>query len=118
VASSPAGSIDRPYAYLIWRDPWMVDRTGGRFIASMLAAVGLLACADCSRVDAGRTIRSIPSPIPGAARQHRHPGVERAISLPSKREALLSLGRPVAIVDGESFSWFGSGAFPSSKAWP
>jgi hypothetical protein len=94
------------FAYLIWRDPWMAIGPG-TFIASMLTAVGLSAANMFPR-DAGEKNQKYPvtdpAVLPGDA-------VLLASSEPypfhRKREALLELGRPVAIVDGESFSWFG-----------
>ena len=94
------------FAYLIWRDPWMAIGPG-TFIASMLAAVGL----PPAQLLAGD----------GAEGNPKYPVIDPAV-LPDdavllassepypfhrKRESLLELGRPVAIVDGEAFSWFG-----------
>jgi len=95
-----------PFAYLIWRDPWMAIGPG-TFIASMLAAVGLPPAQMFPR-GAGEDDQKYPVTDPAVL-----PGstVLLASSEPypfhRKREALLALGRPVAIVDGESFSWFG-----------
>ena len=95
-----------PYAYLIWRDPWMVIGPE-TFIASMLAAVGLPPAQLFPR-DAGEDNQKYPVIDPGVLPDNT---VILASSEPypfhRKREALLALGRPVAIVDGESFSWFG-----------
>jgi hypothetical protein len=102
----PAVPAIGPYAYLIWRDPWM-GIGPGTFIASMLAAVGLPA----DRL------------FPSDARKGnpKYPVIEPA-SLPPdavllassepypfhrRRESLLALDRPAALVDGVSFSWFG-----------
>jgi hypothetical protein len=102
----PIGQAIGPYTYLIWRDPWMAIGAG-TFIASMLSAVGLPGDQLCTG--------DSPSGNP------RYPVIEPA-SLPPgtvllassepypfhrKRESLLGLERPAAIVDGEAFSWFG-----------
>jgi hypothetical protein len=95
-----------PFAYLIWRDPWM-GIGPGTFIASMLEAVGL-----------PREMLFPRAPVDG---NPKYPIVEpdalprNAVLLASsepypfhrKLDALLALDRPVAIVDGECFSWFG-----------
>jgi hypothetical protein len=95
-----------PFAYLIWRDPWMAIGPE-TFIASMLTAVGLppallLPCAPLEGIVKYPVID--PAELPDEA-------VLLASSEPypfhRKREALLALERPVAIVDGECFSWFG-----------
>ena len=95
-----------PFAYLIWRDPWMAIGPG-TFIASMLAAVGLSPGHLFPREPARGNPRYPviePESLPGDA-------VLLASSEPfpfhRKRDALLALDRPVALVDGESFSWFG-----------
>jgi len=95
-----------PVAYLIWRDPWMAIGQG-TFIASMLETVGvppalLLPAVDATSASKYPTLD--PDSLPRDA-------VLLASSEPypfhRKRDALLALDRPVAIVDGESFSWFG-----------
>jgi len=102
----PADQAIGSFAYLIWRDPWM-SIGPGTFIASMLGAVGL-PTAKMLPGDAGEGNPKYPvidpAVLPGDA-------VLLASSEPypfhRKRESLLELGRPVAIVDGEAFSWFG-----------
>jgi len=73
----------------------------------MLAAVGLPPAQLFPR-DAGEDNQKYPVTDPGVLPDNT---VILASSEPypfhRKREALLALGRPVAIVDGESFSWFG-----------
>ena len=104
--SAPAEQAIGPFAYLIWRDPWMAIGPG-TFIASMLEAVGLPPGMRFPREPlAGNPRYPIidPSSLPRDA-------VLLASSEPypfhRKRESLLALDRPVAIVDGEGFSWFG-----------
>ncbi len=90
-----------PGSYLIWRDPWMAIGPG-TFIASMLEAVGVPQAHLLPST--GRYPTFDPALLPGNT-------VLLASSEPypfhRKRDALLALDRPVAIVDGESFSWFG-----------
>ena len=102
----PGDSSIGPVAYLIWRDPWMAIGPG-TFIASMLEAVGVPPALLLPSVEsaAGRKYPTLePDSLPRDA-------VLLASSEPypfhRKRDALLALDRPVAIVDGESFSWFG-----------
>jgi hypothetical protein len=103
---APGEQAIGPFVYLIWRDPWMAIGEG-TFIASMLAAVGLPPSMLFPRVpQSGNSRYPIvdPDELPRDA-------VLLASSEPypfhRKRDALLGLNRPVAIVDGESFSWFG-----------
>jgi len=90
-----------PVAYLIWRDPWMAIGPG-TFIASMLDAVGVPQ--SLLFPTAGKYPTLDPDSLPDGT-------VLLASSEPypfhRKQDALLALDRPVAIVDGESFSWFG-----------
>ena len=102
----PSDPTPGPFAYLIWRDPWMAIGPG-TFIASMLATIGLpQALLHPTTTPAGNPKYPVVDPdlLPRDA-------VLLASSEPypfhRKREALLALERPVAIVDGESFSWFG-----------
>lgn len=91
--------------YLIWREPWMAC-TDGTFVASMLHAVGLpdgallprraadgdkYPAVDLDALPADTVILASSEPFPF----HR------------KHDELQALGRPVAIVDGEAYSWFG-----------
>ena len=102
----PASQAVGSFAYLIWRDPWMAIGPG-TFIASMLAAVGLPLAHMFPR-EAGEGNPRYPVIDPATLPIDT---VLLASSEPypfhRKREALLDLGRPGAIVDGESFSWFG-----------
>lgn len=90
-----------PVSYLIWRDPWMAIGPG-TFIASMLEAVGVPQA--LLLPSSGKYPTFDPASLPANC-------VLLASSEPypfhRKRDALLALDRPVAIVDGESFSWFG-----------
>jgi hypothetical protein len=102
----PADPAIGPFAYLIWQDPWM-GIGPGTFIASMLTAVGLpaeLLCTSDSLKGNPKYPLIEPASLPSNA-------VLLASSEPypfhRKREALLALDRPAAIVDGEAFSWFG-----------
>jgi hypothetical protein len=102
----PAVDAIGPFTYLIWRDPWMAIGPG-TFIASTLSAVGLPIALLCPResLDGNSKYPVIdPALLPPS-------GVLLASSEPypfhRKREFLLGLERPVAIVDGESFGWFG-----------
>jgi hypothetical protein len=88
-----------PFAYLIWRDPWMAIGPGRS--SPRCSPPSVFACAACSRGMPGGQIRSIPSPIPPCCPRTRSPGVERAISLPSEARGAPGTGPPVAIVDGE-----------------
>ena len=97
----PDGPSVGPVTYLIWRDPWMAIGPG-TFIASMLEAVGVPQARLLPA--SGKYPTLDPDSLPGNT-------VLLASSEPypfhRKRDELLALDRPVAIVDGESFSWFG-----------
>ena len=102
----PEDNAIGPFAYLIWRDPWM-GIGPETFIASMLAAVGLppeLLLPQVGLAGNPRYPVFDPSSLPADA-------VLLASSEPypfhRRRDFLLTLERPTAIVDGESFSWFG-----------
>ena len=102
----PTDQAVGPFTYLIWCDPWMAIGPD-TFIASTLSAVGLPGDLLCPRdsVDGNPKYPVIdPASLPPGA-------VLLASSEPypfhRKRDSLTGLGRPVAIVDGESFSWFG-----------
>lgn len=102
----PAEQEIGPFAYLIWREPWMAIGAG-TFIASMLTAVGLPPSMLYPR---GPHDGNSRYPVVDPATLPRN-AVVLASSEPypfhRKHDALLGLNRPVAIVDGESFSWFG-----------
>lgn len=95
-----------PVTYLIWRDPWMAIGPG-TFIASILEAVGVPP-ANLVPTVAETAGAKYPTLDPDLLPRDT---VLLASSEPypfhRKREALLALDRPVALVDGESFSWFG-----------
>jgi hypothetical protein len=95
-----------PVAYLIWREPWMAIGPG-TFIASMLEAVGVSPTLLLPPVD-GTPGLKYPTLQPDSLPRD---AVLLASSEPypfhRKPDALLALDRPVALVDGESFSWFG-----------
>jgi hypothetical protein len=101
--ADPAGQV---LLYVIWKNPWMC--VGPRtFIASMLSALGW----PPERLWSGSG-EFTPTNYP-EFRMEEVP--ESAVLFFSsepypfhrKKEELLSLGRPCAVVDGESFSWFG-----------
>lgn len=95
------------YVYVIWKDPWMVVRKD-TFIGSMLERVGI----DLANGEAGALL---------SASATKYPKLDE---LPARATVLLSsepypftkkfaneppeLPNPsIALVDGESFSWFG-----------
>lgn len=93
------------FAYLIWRDPWMAAGPG-TFIASVLEHVGvppeklhpgrvdpksLYPTLDLESLPASTILLFSSEPFPFA----------------KFKPQLRALGRPAALVDGESFSWFG-----------
>ena len=102
----PVDDAIGPFAYLIWRDPWMAIGPG-TFVSSMLARVGLKsdllfprAAVDINPKYPEIDLASLPPEAVLLASDEPYP-------FHRKREFLRALDRPVAIVDGEAFSWFG-----------
>jgi hypothetical protein len=94
-----------PVAYLIWRDPgWLSvpalssPRCSKRSVCRRRSSC--LLSRETSGLKARRSA-GLAAARPGAAR------LQRAYPFHRKQDALLALDRPVALVDGESFSWFG-----------
>jgi ABC-type Fe3+-hydroxamate transport system substrate-binding protein len=97
----PPQGTETKIVYIIWRDPWMTV-TSGTFIASVLQQVG---------------VKSIwPEAGPKKYPEFEMANVpEDAVLLFSSepfpfakfKDQLKSFARPAALVNGESFSWFG-----------
>ena len=88
------------FAYVIWRDPWMVAAPQ-TFIGSMLGAVGF-----------GSYQKTELEKYPKISLEDLNPETVLLFSsepypFEKKREELLALPFASALVDGESYSWFG-----------
>jgi Family of unknown function (DUF5522) len=99
VLESFGGEVSTRVVYLIWRDPWMCV-SSETFIGSVLRKLGrevwpLTGAAypeiQLEEIPADCTLLFSSEPFPFARR----------------RDEIAALGRAAAIVDGESFSWFG-----------
>lgn len=101
--TKPPVNADANVVYAIWRDPWMSVK-GGTFIASVLAKLGVDEC------------RLLPSEAQSLYPQFDFSSLQpdTIVLLSSEpfpfakfKEEFRNLSNPIALVDGESFSWFG-----------
>jgi hypothetical protein len=85
--------------YLIWRDPWMAV-SSETFIGSVLRKLGRDVWPADGKPYPEIQLESIPANCTLLFSSEPY-------TFARKREEILALNRPAALVDGESFSWFG-----------